>query len=701
MKRFVPHTVLRISLLYLFFGSLWIAISDRILEKIVTDPHRLTQLQTYKGWFFVITSAFFLFLVVRREFRIRRQAESALRNSEEKYRMLLLNANDGIVLADVKTGAILEVNRKIMELTGLPAKRLIGKHLSALHPLRDKDRCQRLLEQALGTGQAIAGDLCILHHDGRDIPVEISTSIIDVGGRKIIQAMFRDITLRMAAEEAQRKEKERAAQYLDIAGVIFVVLDRTGMVTLINRKGSEILGYSEEEIVGKNWFDRFVPERLRPELKSTFSRLLDGNLEPVAYYENPIVRNDGTERLIAWHNTLIKDAQGRVTATLSSGEDISARKKAEEQAGYRLEHLATLHAIDMIINSSLDLRVTLQEMLDLAVSQLHMDAAALLLLNPHTQLLEYAAIQGFRDTRIRNSLLKPGEGIAGRVALEQRRIFIANLLIEGGEVPRISSLLAGEDFIGCYALPLIAKGQVKGVLQVLHRSALIADDEWLGLLDSLAAQAALAIDNATLFNDLQRSNMELILAYDTTIEGWARALELRDRETEGHTQRATELTLILARAMGMSEAELVHARRGALLHDIGKMSIPDSILLKSGSLSDEEWRIMRRHPVYAYELLSPIAYLRPALDIPYCHHEWWDGTGYPRGLKGNEIPLAARIFSLADAWDALNSERRYHSAWPEEQVREHIRSLAGSQFDPVVVNRFLNLELSRLEKMTA
>jgi response regulator RpfG family c-di-GMP phosphodiesterase len=153
--------------------------------------------------------------------------------------------------------------------------------------------------------------------------------------------------------------------------------------------------------------------------------------------------------------------------------------------------------------------------------------------------------------------------------------------------------------------------------------------------------------------------------------------------------------------MGMGEAELVHVRRGALLHDIGKMSIPDSILLKTGSLTDEEWRIMRQHPVYAFELLMPIAYLRPALDIPYCHHEWWDGSGYPRGLKGDKIPLAARIFSLADSWDALNSERRYHPAWPEEQVREHIRSLSGSQFDPQVVERFLNLERSLQEKITA
>ncbi len=700
MKRFIPHTVFRISFYYLLFGSLWIAVSDRILEALISDVHRLSVVQTYKGSFFVLASALFLFLVMRREFRVRKTAEAALRDSEEKYRMLMLNATDGIVLADAESGAILEVNRKIEDLTGRTAKELIGKRLPELHPDRESDLCRTMLSQTLDRGQALSGDLCILHVAGRDIPVEISTSITVVGGRSILQAVFRDITLRKAAEAAERKEKERATRYLDVAGVVFVVLDRTGTVSLINRKGSEILGYPEEEIIGQNWFDRFIPERIKPELRAAFARLLDGAMTPVEYYENPILRKDGTECLVAWHNTLIRDERGMVVSTLSSGEDITARKRAEDQARSRLEHLATLHAIDMIINSSLDLRVTLEEMLDLAISQLHVDAAAVLLFNRHTQLLEFGAMQGFRDAHMRHSRMRLGEGIAGRAALEQRTIFIPNLS-EADDVFARTALIEGEGFVSYYAVPLVARGQVKGVLDILHRSGLTVDDDWLGLLDSFAAQAAIAVDNATLFSDLQRSNTELVLAYDTTIEGWARALELRDRETEGHTKRTAELTLFLARAMGMNEEELVHVRRGALLHDIGKMSIPDSILLKTGALSDEEWRIMRRHPVYAYELLSPIAYLRPALDIPYCHHEWWDGTGYPRGLKGDEIPLSARIFSLADAWDALNSERRYHQAWPEEQVREHIRSLAGTQFDPQVVERFLKLERARLEKLSA
>ena len=176
------------------------------------------------------------------------------------------------------------------------------------------------------------------------------------------------------------------------------------------------------------------------------------------------------------------------------------------------------------------------------------------------------------------------------------------------------------------------------MLEVLHRAPLGLDAEWQNFLEALAARAAIAIDNATLFDDLQRSNIDLMLAYDATLEGWARALDLRSKETERHTERVTEMTMRLARTMGIGDKELVHIRRGALLHDIGKIGIPDSILLQPGPLTDEEWLLMRKHPQLAFEMLQPIAYLRPALDIPYAHHEHWDGTGYPRGLKGEQIP---------------------------------------------------------------
>jgi HD-GYP domain-containing protein (c-di-GMP phosphodiesterase class II) len=226
-------------------------------------------------------------------------------------------------------------------------------------------------------------------------------------------------------------------------------------------------------------------------------------------------------------------------------------------------------------------------------------------------------------------------------------------------------------------------------LEVFHRSPLYPYPEWLDFLNILAGQAALAVDNATLFGNLQASNQQLIRAYDTTIEGWSRALDLRDKETEGHTQRVTEVTIRLARHFAFSEEELLHIRRGALLHDIGKMGVPDNILLKPEPLTEEEWIIMRQHPEYAYDLLKPIEFLTPALDIPYCHHEKWDGTGYPRGLRGEEIPLTARIFGIVDVWDALHSDRPYRLAWSEEDALAYIREESGKHFDPLVVEVFL------------
>jgi putative nucleotidyltransferase with HDIG domain len=205
----------------------------------------------------------------------------------------------------------------------------------------------------------------------------------------------------------------------------------------------------------------------------------------------------------------------------------------------------------------------------------------------------------------------------------------------------------------------------------------------------LAGQAAIAIDNVELFEKLQGSNAELMMAYDETIEGWSRAMDLRDQETEGHTQRVSAITLKLANDMGFNTDEMVHIRRGALLHDIGKMGVPDSILRKPGPLTEEEWEIMQKHPHFAYEMLAPIAYLRTALDIPYCHHEKWDGTGYPRGLAGEQIPLAARMFAVVDVWDALRSDRPYRKAWPEDKVRTHIREQSGKHFDPRVTDIFL------------
>jgi putative nucleotidyltransferase with HDIG domain len=277
--------------------------------------------------------------------------------------------------------------------------------------------------------------------------------------------------------------------------------------------------------------------------------------------------------------------------------------------------------------------------------------------------------------------------MAGRVAQHRQILHVDNIPVDPGELVN-PTLLIKEGVVSYYAAPLIAQGKVKGVIEIFHRSLLEPDDEWLNFLETLAGQAAIAIENTTLFEDLQKSNDELSKAYDSTIEGWSYALDLRDKETEGHTRRVTELTLELAKEFDFTHDELLHIRRGGLLHDIGKMGVPDRILLKATPLTPEEWVQMKQHPVYAHEMLQPIEYLHEALDIPYCHHEKWDGSGYPRGLKGEEIPLAARIFAVVDVWDAITSDRPYRAAWDTDKALTHIKQESGRHFDPHVVDLF-------------
>jgi PAS domain S-box-containing protein/putative nucleotidyltransferase with HDIG domain len=358
-------------------------------------------------------------------------------------------------------------------------------------------------------------------------------------------------------------------------------------------------------------------------------------------------------------------------------------RRTQEQ----LRRLTALRDVDLAISSSHILSVMLDTIIDRTIQQLQVDAASILLYDPLLQVLKFEAGSGFRSSEATATRLRIGEGHAGSAVLTREMV----------RVPSLGAALDGsrgwirEGFVSYYAVPLVAKGQIKGVLEVFTRAAFSPSAEWLEFLEAMAGQAAIAIDSAQLFDNLQRTNRDLELAYDTTLEGWGKAVELRDEETERHTERVTELTLQLAHRIGVKDEEMIHIRRGALLHDIGKMGVPDNILRKAGPLTDDEWVKMRRHVQHAYDLLSPISYLRKALTIPYCHHEKWDGTGYPRGLKGEEIPLFARIFAVVDVWDALRSDRPYRTSWEREKVRAYIKEQSGLHFDPAVVEIFIQM----------
>ena len=388
------------------------------------------------------------------------------------------------------------------------------------------------------------------------------------------------------------------------------------------------------------------------------------------------------------HQRLLESMGAQVAIALDNARLV-------EQAQEQINRLAALHDIDLVINSSLDLRVTLNILLDQVVDKLNIDAASVLLFNPRTLMLEYTAGRGFRTHSIEHYSLRMGEGISGRAAMERHLIQALNL-DELDDSLAYANIMHEEGFVSYFSVPLIAKGQVKGVLDIFNRKPLNPDQDWFNFLETLGGQAAIAIDNTTLLEDLHRTNVELTLAYDTTLEGWSKALDMRDKETEGHTQRVTELTALIAQKMGIPEEEIIHIRRGALLHDIGKMGIPDRILLKPGPLDEEEWIIMKNHSSLAYNLLYPITYLHPALDVPLYHHEKFDGSGYPKGLKGEQIPLAARIFAIVDVWDALTSDRPYRPAWSTKKALNHIKEQANIHFDPRIVEIFLNLIKSEL-----
>jgi putative nucleotidyltransferase with HDIG domain len=352
--------------------------------------------------------------------------------------------------------------------------------------------------------------------------------------------------------------------------------------------------------------------------------------------------------------------------------------------------IGALVGVGSVINSSLGLKRVLAEVMDRLIALMNAERGFLMLREADGSLRVQVA-RGLDQEDVTEDKFNISNTVVRRVAENGEVILTTN----AQDDPRFGQ----QDSVAAYHLlsilcaPLKIKDQLIGVIYVDNRihSGMFQQSDF-ELISAFANQAAVAINNAQLFDDLQESNEELEIAYQATLEGWVRALDLRDRETEGHTKRVTALTQKLATTMGVSDADLVHITRGALLHDIGKMAIPDGILLKPAKLSDDERKLIEKHPVYAFEMLSPIKFLLPALDIPHCHHEKWDGSGYPRGLKGEDIPFAARIFAVVDVWDALISDRPYRKGIEPAEIRERIRKDSGIHFDPQVVEAFLKLE---------
>lgn len=624
-----------------------------------------------------------------------REAESRRerKRAEEQinyHARLLRHINDAVIATDDQF-RITAWNRAADRIYGWTAIEVMGRKIDEVLRSGLNQEQQGDAQELLKPESSFRSERIHSKKNGKPVYIEENTiALTDPRGRITgYVSVGRDITERRQAEEALRENERLLSESQRIGHIGSWSYDLLTDSIQFSDEMYRLLDVLQRELphTGEGFLN-LIYQLDHPAAIQWLEAIRSGRQPSELTFR--IFRKNGELRYIQCRGAITFDSSGKPVRFVGMAQDVTEIKLAEIQIRQQLERLSALRKIDQAIASSFDLRLTLITLISEVKTQLQVDAADILLLNPAEQVLEYAVGQGFRTHEVETARVPIAKSHSGRAVQERRLIKIENLKGQPAD-PFFATLFAAENFVSYYGVPLIVKGSVEGVLEVFHRTPLHPYPEWLEFLNILAGQAGLAIDNVTLFENLQASNRELIRAYDTTIEGWSRALDLRDKETKGHTQRVAEMTMHLARTFAFSEEQLLHIRWGALLHDIGKMGVPDHILLKPEPLTEEEWMIMRKHAQYAYDLLRPITFLAPALEIPYSHHEKWDGTGYPRGLTGEDIPLAARLFTVVDVWDALTSERPYRPAWSAAEALAYLREQSGKHFDPEVVTAFLKL----------
>ena len=620
----------------------------------------------------------------------RKQSEAALEAGEKRFRAWIENSSDLITVVDLH-GIIQYQSPSVRDLLGYDQEEVLGKAAFAFIDPEDLEKMTAHFAETVQSPEYGASAQCrIRHKDGSWRFMEAKGQIYtDEHGELVALISSRDITERKRAEEALQEKEHLLSEAQRIGRIGSWSYDiRRDLLTFSDEMYRLLDVLPEEFHHNSNEFLALVYPSDRPAAVQWMADIREATQAKDLNFR--LFHKNGELCYLHCTGVVEFDAAARPARFIGTAQDVTERRVAEIQIDQQIKRLTALSEIDRAIISSVDQRYALGVILSHLISQLQVDAADVLLFDRDAEAFRYAAGQGFRTKMMESAQLRMGESHAGRAAKERRMIRIPDLRESTNDLS-FSKFVIAEGFVSYIAVPLVVKGHSRGVLEVFQRTLLQPYQEWLDFFNTVVGQTVIAIETTSLFENLQASNRELMQAYDATIEGWSRAMDLRDRETAGHTQRVTKLTLELGRAMGLDESRLIHIRRGALLHDIGKLGVPDHILFKPSELTVEEREIIEKHTEFAYEMLAPIPYLKPALNIPYFHHEKWDGTGYPLGLKGEQIPLEARIFSLVDVWDALLSDRPYRNAWSGERTIEYIRAQSGTHFDPRVVECFLEV----------
>lgn len=615
------------------------------------------------------------------------QRQAALQVSENRFREMTELLPDMVFELDA-TRRIRYANRAAARMLG--EREVSNNQLFDRLIVADEIRGLQEITRLAAGGESLHPQvLRFRQSNGASFPGEVAVTALRGKDSHLLgfRCVVRDITERLSFEETLR----RSYQLFTEGPVVVFRLRASGdrPVEYVTPNVSQY-GYHPRDFTGRK---DFFTQIIYPDDRDLVAQAIQNRLQDGArFYEQEyrLMCANGDIRWVYDFTHVNRDAAGQAIHYDWYLLDITERKRAEERIQAQLMRLNALQMVDASISANADLTLTLQLLIAQLVELLGVDAAVVLRFNAKSQMLECAAGCGFVAMDPNALRLHMGESYAGRVALRRERMELnmpSSELARGFKFPQ----LVNENFVSYCALPLVAKDEIKGVLEIFNRTPLQFEREWMDFLEMLGGQAAIAIYNADLLEHLQRSNEELREAYEATIRGLSRALELRDKETEGHSQRVSDLAVRLARKAGVEEEKLEFVRIGALLHDIGKLGVPDHILHKEGKLTEKEWIVMRRHPDLARRMLLTIDYLRPALSIPQYHHERWDGTGYPYGLHGEDIPLAARVFAVVDVWDALSFDRPYRSAWPADKVTDYLQSEAGKHFDSRLVELFLEV----------
>lgn len=628
------------------------------------------------------------------------EAERELEVGRQRLQAIFDNALDAIVLTDDEARYV-NANPAACELVGYPHDKLIGKSLAETLPESERERFGDILAEFWQYEQH-QGDIQITRADGSARDIEYRTAGNIAPGLHL--TIMRDITRRKSIERELVESQRFTESILDSLDANIAVLDEKGWIISTNAQWDQFSHDNGEPDlsrtgVGVNYLNvcrdaQGDGAEEAPHALAGIQAVLAGE-EASFDLEYPCPGPDADDRWFMLHVSPFTGSQpGVVVAHL----DITDRKRAEAELLKHVERLTTVNRLEWELTAQAAPE-QIHERTASAITDLIPDIANVFIarFDAESELIhcDYAIHDGETlDTReFRPIPLEPeGSGLQSRV-IHSGQPLIVNDFREA--LKRVRSVHEGDRegplVRSALMAPMVSKGKVVGVLQTQSYTPYRFTEADRELLSLIANTTAVSLDNLQLLSDLQRANEELRDAYDATIAGWGKALELKDKETEGHTQRVVERTVQLAREFDLPEEEIEQIHRGALLHDIGKMGVPDHILHKPGELNGDEWEIIQQHPGYAYELLKSIDFLKPALAIPHCHHERWDGAGYPHGLSGENIPLEARIFAVIDAYDAMTNDRPYRSALSRDEAVRRLRADAGTQFDPDVVEAFVRM----------